>query len=89
MAVFMSFKHLVVVSCRSVEDQLWKTVQDVVELCVVWIWEKGNVEVHTVTEFFLSVRKLQKQPREQKTNSSHSHLEWRSSRTRQVHSVMA
>lgn len=80
----VTFNQSVVVGRRSVEDQVWRTVQDVVELCV-WIWEKGNVEVQTVTEWFLLVRKLQRPQRKRGTNSSNSHPDCRRPRTRQVH----
>lgn len=55
---------IVVVWCRFAEQRVSRTVQDVVELCAFWIRDKGNAEVQTVPESFLSVRKLQRQQRE-------------------------
>lgn len=75
----------VVVSCRSVEQQVWRTAQDVLELCVLWILEREDVEVQTVMEQFLWVRRLQRWQTERMSNSSHSRPDCRSPTTRQVH----
>jgi len=71
------------------EDQVCRTVQDVVELSVATILVKESVEVQTVVELFLSVKQLLRPQRRQRTDSSNFHPGCRRPETRQVYTGTA